>query len=273
MNTISADEKEVHLKQRLAELDALAIAFSGGVDSSYLLAVALEVLGPARVLALTADMPLMPRRELAFAQEVARQLGAIHRVVPIDMLNEAGVADNAPDRCYYCKRANFRRLVEEARRAGIVWLAHGANADDRTDYRPGQRAATELGVLAPLDEVGLTKAEIRELSRRRGLPTWNLPAQACLATRIPYGTPLTPKALRQVEQAEEFLRQRFGWRTLRVRHHGLLARIELPPEDWPVLLEPAARQEILTAFQELGFKAVALDLAGLHSGSMNAWIV
>jgi uncharacterized protein len=266
----TVEEKERRLKARLAELGQVAVAFSGGVDSSYLLSAALDVLGPARVLALTADSPLIPRRELAQAGALAGRLGAAHRVIPLDPLSEPAVANNPPDRCYYCKRMVFSALQAEARRAGFPLLLHGANADDWQDYRPGQRAAEELGVVAPLDEVGLTKAEIRELSRRRGLPTWDAPAQACLATRLPFGATLSAPALRMIERAEDYLRERFGLRALRVRAHGRVARLELPPADWPAVLDVKARQELLATFAEIGFGAVALDLAGLRSGSMNA---
>ncbi len=265
----SAEAKERRLLDVLASRPALAVAFSGGVDSSYLLAAAVAALGPARVIALTADSPFTPRHELEAARQTAAQIGARHIVLPLNPLEEPAVVANPPDRCYYCKQAVFSALLARARQEGASTLAHGANADDRNDYRPGQRAADELGVIAPLDEAGLTKSEIRELSRRRGLPTWDMPAQACLATRIPFGTALDAETLGQIERAEDFLRRRFGLRALRVRRHGVIARLELPPEAWPALLEPAARAELLAAFQALGFGAVTLDLAGLRSGSMN----
>lgn len=265
----SSRQKEARLKQALAQLDAAAVAFSGGVDSTYLLAVALDALGTDRVLALTADSSLVPRAEIALAGEVAQRLGARHRVIHIDPLDTPAVAANRPDRCYHCKRVIFSLLLDEARGAGIDTLLHGANVDDRSDYRPGQRAADELGVRAPLDEAGMAKGEIRELSQARDLPTWNLPAQACLASRIPYGTALSSVALAQVEGAEAFLRRRFGFAALRVRHHGPVARIELPPANWPEIIADGAAEEIVAAFREIGFNATALDLAGLQSGSMN----
>ncbi|MGQ9668254.1 MAG: ATP-dependent sacrificial sulfur transferase LarE, partial [Anaerolineae bacterium] len=237
---------------------------------TYLLAVAAETLGKENVLALTEDSALTPRSEVTASQELARQLGVVHRVIQMDVLAEDGIMANRPDRCYHCKHTVLSRLLAEARAAGFPHLVYGANHDDRGDYRPGERAAEELGVRAPLAEVGLTKAEIRELSRRRGLPTWDKPAMACLASRFPYGTALEPKALSQVELAEDYLRHELGLRALRVRHHGPIARIELPPEDWDKVLEPAARQKLVAAFQEIGFVFVALDLQGLRSGSMNA---
>lgn len=264
--------KEEALKGRLRHFAYAAVAFSGGVDSSYLLAVAVETLGAERVLALTADSALVPRHEMETAQRIAALMGAPHRIVPIDVMANADVVANPPERCYHCKRAVFSALQEEARRQGIEVLLHGANRDDLADFRPGQRAADELGVCAPLHDAGLTKAEIRELSRRRGLPTWDMPAMACLATRIPYDTPLTPERLRQVEQAEDFLRQALGLRSLRVRHHGAIARIELPPADWPAVLEEEARTRIVEAFRTIGFTFVTLDLAGQQGGSMNAML-
>jgi len=262
-------QKETQLIHNLESLHTVAVAFSGGVDSAYLLAVALATLGTDRVLALTADSPLIPRDEVALARDMACQLDARHQIVTINPLDIRDVAANRPDRCYHCKRAIFSKLLEDASAAGINTLLHGANVDDRSDYRPGQQAADELGVRAPLDEAGLTKAEIRELSKARGLPTWNLPAQACLASRIPYHVELSSDALIQVEQAEVFLRQRFGLTALRVRHHGKIARIELPPASWPEVISETTREEILAAFREIGFNTVALDLAGLQSGSMN----
>jgi pyridinium-3,5-biscarboxylic acid mononucleotide sulfurtransferase len=265
--------KEERLRAQLVSYDRLAIAFSGGVDSTYLLAMAQETLGNARVLALTAESPFMSRREMQRTRDLADRMGFPHRVVDLNPLEDADVLANTSERCYYCKRQVFGALVAEARRAGFTQLAHGENADDRSDYRPGHRAAVELGVIAPLDEVDLTKSEIRELSHLRGLPTWNLPAQACLATRIPYGTALDAGAMRQVELAEEFLRGQFGWQALRVRHHGVVARLEVPPENWSALLEPGAREAVVAEFTRLGFGAVALDLAGLRSGSMNRLLV
>ena len=270
---LSVQQKEERLRALLVTYDRLAIAFSGGVDSTYLLAMAQETLGNDRVLALTVESPFMSRREIQRTRDLAGRMGFPHRVVDLNPMDDADVLANTPERCYYCKRQVFGTLLTEARRAGFTRLAHGENADDRSDYRPGHRAAVELGVVAPLDEVGLTKSEIRELSHLRGLLTWNLPAQACLATRIPYGTTLDAEAMRQVELAEEFLRGRFGWQALRVRHHGVVARLEIPPEDWPALLDVRAREAVVAEFARLGFGAVALDLAGLRSGSMNRLLV
>jgi len=270
MNAAGLDAKERRLLEALAEHPALAVAFSGGVDSSYLLAAALAALGPARVLALTADSPFVPRRELDMARQTAGQMEARHIVVPLDPLAEATIAANPPDRCYYCKRLVFTALLAEARQAGMATLAHGANADDRRDERPGQRAADELGVIAPLDDAGLTKEEIRALSRRRGLPTWDTPAQACLATRVPTGTPLSAEALERIERAETALQALIDERHLRVRDHYPLARIELPPERIESVACAPLRDEVVAALQALGYRYVSLDLQGYRMGSMNA---
>ena len=197
--------KEARLREIICGLQRVAVAFSGGVDSSYLLSVCIDVLGPERVIALTADSPLLPRAEMATAQQVAQLLSVQHRIVPSDDLGIPEVAGNVERRCYYCKRTRFAALISLVSVASGTQLLHGENADDAHDYRPGSLAARELGVRAPLAEASLTKAEIRELSKRRGLPTWNHPPAACVATRFPYGTRLTPEALARV--AEEVRRQ------------------------------------------------------------------
>ena len=259
--------KEDKLRAILADLGSVVVAFSGGVDSSYLLAVAAEVLGP-RALAATARSEVYPESELTAARELAASLGVRHVVLETSELALPGFVDNPPDRCYHCKRELLSRLQELARAEGLAEVADGAQADDLGDWRPGTRAAQELGVRRPLLEAGLTKAEIRELSRRRDLPTWDRPARACLASRFPYGDRITPEKLRQVAAAEELLAAA-GFRQYRVRHHGALARLEVPPEDLPRLLAEPLRGRLVADLKALGFIYVTADLQGFRSGSMN----
>lgn len=251
----------------LARHERLAVAFSGGVDSTLLLAAAREAL-EGRVLAVTAESELQSRREVRTAAETARRLGVPQVRVRVALLARPAIARNGPARCYFCKRLLLRELGRAATRSGFAALAHGANLDDLQDIRPGLRAARELGVAEPLIAAGLDKAAIRSLSRRLGLPTWDRPAMACLASRIPYGRPLQRAELAAVERAEEFLLAR-GFTGVRVRHHGEVARIEARPEDLPRLAASPLREEIGRAFRGLGFAHVAVDLEGYVAGSLN----
>lgn len=251
----------------LGRHERLAVAFSGGVDSTLLLAAAREAL-EGRVLAVTAETDLQSRREVRAAAETARRLGVPQVRVRVALLARPAIARNGPARCYFCKRLLLRELGRAAARAGFAALAHGANLDDLQDIRPGLRAAREMGVAEPLIAAGLDKAAIRRLSRRLALPTWDRPAMACLASRIPYGRPLRRTELAAVERAEEFLLAR-GFSGVRVRHHGEIARIEARPEDLPRLAASPLREEIRRAFRGLGFAHVALDLEGYVAGSLN----
>lgn len=261
--------KVAQLHQTIADLGSLAVAYSGGTDSSFLLAASLDLLGTARVLALTADSPLTPRSELAEATALAAQLGARHRVLASDDLADPAIVANPPDRCYYCKRSRFEALLRVAHGEGLAYLVHGENTDDAGDYRPGSRAAEELGIRAPLREAGLAKADIRALSRERGLPNWDRPANACLASRFPYGTPLTAEGLARVESAEEALRRAWNLRQLRVRDYFPMARLEVPAEEIARLARPEARKQAIELLRALGYRYVTLDLDGYRMGSLN----
>ena len=254
------------LRASLREIGSAAVAFSSGVDSTFLLRAAHEELGDKAV-AVTVRSQLIPRHELDEAAAFCRQEGIRHEIIDFDALSAPAVIANPPDRCYHCKKEVFGLILAFARGAGLAAVLEGSNLDDDGDYRPGRRAIKELGIRSPLHEAGLSKAEIRALSREMGLPTWDKPSFACLASRFPYGERLTVAALERVERAERWLREELGLTQLRVRSHGDLARIEVPPDDIPRLAARAA--EIAAAFKGLGFAYVTLDLQGYRTGSLN----
>ena len=263
--------KYQHLKDHLAHLASAAVAFSAGVDSTFLLDVAHEVLG-AQAVAFTAASPFVPQRDVDETAAFCRARGIEHVTVPFDTLAIPGITANPTDRCYLCKHALFSHMVALAKERGLAAVVDGSNLDDDGDYRPGRRALKELGIVSPLHAAGLTKADIRALSKERHLPTWDKPSFACLASRFAYGETLTRDALARVNAAEEFLMSK-GFRQLRVRVHddATLARIELLPEDLPrFLTAPGLREETSQHLKALGFRYVAVDLQGFRSGSMNA---
>ena len=258
-------EKEQRLRAGLRALERVAVAFSGGTDSALLLCVAHQELGDGAI-AFTALSPAFPRREWEAAEAFCRERGIRQICFPAPLWDDPALLSNPRERCYLCKRAFLTRLRALAQAEGCAHLAEGSNVDDLGDFRPGLRAVAELNVLSPLKEAGFTKPEVRTLSRKLGLPTWNLPSAACLASRIPWGEPITPEKLSIVEQGEDFLHE-LGFVQVRLRLHGTLARLELLPEDFPRLLP--LREEVYAHLRALGCTYVALDLLGYRTGSLN----
>jgi uncharacterized protein len=255
-----------HLEGILTGFESAVVAFSGGVDSSLLLAVAVRVLGE-QALAVTATSETYPERELIEARSLAGQLGARHREVVSEELDIPEFKDNPRNRCYYCKKELFGKLREIADREGLAYVLDGTNLDDRSDHRPGRQAAEEIGVRSPLEEAGFTKADIRALSRYLDLPSWDKAAFACLSSRFPYGTAITPERVSQVGRAEEALRG-LGFRVVRVRYHDNVARLELGADEF-ALATGVLRDEVSRLVREAGFVYVAVDLHGYRTGSMN----
>jgi uncharacterized protein len=255
------------LEERLRSLTSLVVAYSGGVDSAYLALAATRVLG-SRALCVTADSPSYPARHRRMAEQVAGQFAFHHEFVHTQELLKPAYRANDTDRCYHCKHELYTELTGLARARGFAAVADGNNADDRGDYRPGRRAAREFGVISPLDEAGLTKDDIRTLSREAGLPCWDEPASACLSSRVPYHSEVTEAKLETIERAEDIVRS-LGFRVLRVRHHGDVARLELARDEMARLLEPGVSESIDRQLRALGFRYVAVDLKGYRLGSLN----
>jgi uncharacterized protein len=263
----SAADKDQRLRELLSGFSSAIVAFSGGVDSAYLSVVATQVLGSG-ALCVTADSPSYPEHHRSLARRVAETFALRHEVVATAELERPEYRANPVNRCYYCKQELYTTLTALASTRAIDVVFDGNNADDRGDYRPGRQAAREHGVRSPLDEVGLTKAEIRELSRVAGMPTWDEPASACLSSRIPYDHEITNEKLRMVDQAEDALRA-LGFRVCRVRHHDTLARLELGRDEMARALDDGVRDEILRALRAVGYRQVAVDLQGYRMGSLN----
>ena len=267
MATTALNEKYENLTQLIASMGRTLIAYSGGVDSTFLAKVALETIGRDAV-AVTALSPTYPATEMEEAKRYAAEIGIEHRLIETHELEKEAYAVNNPDRCFHCKKELFTEMQVIAEEEGFETIVYGGILDDLGDHRPGMEAAELLNARAPLVEAELQKHEIRQLSKELGLPTWDKPAGACLASRIPYGTRVTLEKLHQVDQAEHYL-HKLGFRLVRVRHHGDIARIEAPPEDLLRLFEGDVHTRIVDALKEVGFKYVALDMQGYRTGSLN----
>lgn len=255
------------LKSILKKMGRVLVAFSGGVDSTFLLKVSRDVLG-GNVLAVTASSETYPEREREEAERLAKELNVRYKIIQTQELENPRFASNPPQRCYFCKKELFSKLQDIARAEGIPYVLDGSNYDDINDFRPGAKAVKELGIRSPLKEVRLGKSEIRLLSERLNLPTWNKPSFACLSSRFPYFTPIDTKSLKQVARAEEYLR-RLGFYQIRVRHHGQVARIEMEPHEFSKIMEKKIKEAVIRNFKKFGYIYTTLDLAGYRTGSMN----
>ena len=263
----SANAKENRLRELIRSYGSVIVAFSGGVDSAYLAYVANGELR-ARALAITGDSASYPTFQRELAGRLTSQFGIRHEIIFTEEFEDANYTSNPPNRCYYCKSELYSKLEQFARERGFEVICDGTNADDVGDYRPGRQAARERGVRSPLLECGMTKADIREMSRRAGLPTWKEPASACLSSRVPYGQMVTIEKLSMVDKAENALKQ-LGFRQVRVRHHGDVARVEVAEDELPRALTPEMAAQMSAALKAIGFKYVTLDLEGYRTGSLN----
>jgi len=267
------EEKELKvkietLKEIFRSMGKIVVAFSGGVDSTFLLGMARDTLGAENVLAVTALSPLYPERELSVAKKMAAEMGVKHILIESNELEIEGFSKNPIDRCYLCKRELFDELITVARQENLSSVIEGSTLDDEKDYRPGKRAIRELGIRSPLVEASLSKADVREVSKSLGLPTWDKPSFACLASRFPYGEEITEEGLKRVNEAEDFLIG-LGFKQVRVRHYNDLARIEIYKEEIGKILDEAVREKVVAHLKKIGYQYVTLDLQGFRSGSMN----
>jgi len=264
----SIKEKYDRLKEVFQSMGHVLVAYSGGVDSTLLLKVAKDTLGERNILAVTALSPLYPDRELTGAKNLTKEMGVRHLLIKSNELEIEGFSKNPPNRCYYCKKELFGELQNLAQKEEIPFIIEGSTLDDEKDHRPGRRAIQELGVRSPLKEAMFTKEEVRELSNALGLTTWDKPSFACLASRFPYGEEITVDKLKMVDEAENFLFG-LGFRQVRVRHHGNLARIEIYPEEIERLMDGSLRERVVSHLKKIGYNYVTVDLQGFRSGSMN----